>query len=803
MPDGRSRRFAGFELDAWGRLHRDGRPVRIQPQPVRVLTILVESAGQIVPRDQLQACVWDRGTFVEFDQGLNYCLRRIRLALGDDATNPRFVQTVKGQGYRFIAPVEILPDAPPQERKTRASDRSTGWPTIPDRLIGRDHDVARIDSLLRDNRIVTLTGPGGVGKTRLALEIGLRRRVTAGVNAYWIDLTRATHADDVVVLCAEAVGLADTGKGSLLGRLQDWLGLRNALLIFDNFERMLAAAPLLLDLSAPNGAASMLATSRISLSLRGEHEYRVPPLRWTSEPADVHERQPPAVSLFFDRFHAHAGGDAIQPSPGDVAALCERLDGLPLAIELAAARATVMSVPELVARDRIVALLPAAARDVPARQQTLRRTLEWSYDLLGPVERAALRVLATFVGGFTIEAATHALIQTGVAADEAAAMDAVSTLRQHSLVSAAAASSSAIRLRMLETIREFCLEVAPADERAAAQDAHAVWVRLLFERESPQLRTGRDVLSMERLFDDEPNLRAALRWAAEARTADLLGLATAAFWFWYTANLFGELRRWMFTATAEARGRDDVSAQARCVSSALCALAAYHMGAFEDTARLVAEVVAVPVDPFAATVAECLRGALLAHEGRLAEAESVIGGGRERAHALADPWLEGLAAVVGAHCAALGADHAAAFERSREAPRSIGFLDVWLDLTCGLEAVMLERLDEASNRFRRFLSQRYGAYRPIRQLAGAFEGLGYIADRRGATVQAALLLATADRWRRQTVPLFKVWIREHERALASVRAALGERFEHVWTQGQSLSLDEALALAADVAGRDS
>jgi hypothetical protein len=362
-----------------------------------------------------------------------------------------------------------------------------------------------------------------------------------------------------------------------------------------------------------------------------------------------------------------------------------------------------------------------------------------------------------------------------------------------------------MRLRMLETIREFCLDVQPPDERTVARHVHAAWVRLLFERESPRLRTQRDVESMARLFDDEANLRAALRWTDEtASAAELLGFAMAAFWFWYTANLFGDHRRWMFGAIEKARAAGGVNAAARGVAAALCALCTYHMGAFDETARLVDEVGAVPVDAFAVTLADCLRAALLAHEGRLAAAESLIDSARHRARSAADPWLEGLAGVVGAHCAALAGDRAAALDRCREAPRGIGFLDVWLDLTGGLEAVMLGRVDEALPLFDRLLSQRYGSYRPIRQLAGAFEGLAYVSDRRGTPQTAALLLATADRWRRESgIPLFKVWMAEHERALASTRAALGARFDQVWSRGRSLSLDEALALATGVArGRE-
>jgi hypothetical protein len=195
-----------------------------------------------------------------------------------------------------------------------------------------------------------------------------------------------------------------------------------------------------------------------------------------------------------------------------------------------------------------------------------------------------------------------------------------------------------------------------------------------------------------------------------------------------------------------------------------------------------------------------LRGALLAYDGRQEEAESAIADARDRSRALQEPWLEALAALVGGHAASLADQHEVAYDRLRRAPRGVGFLDTWLDLTLGLEALTLNRLNEAVRSIRPVLGQRYGSYRPLRQLAAAFEAYGYVCDRRGEPEPAALLLAAADRRRRETaLPLLKAWLREHDRAMANVRRGLGARFDEVWARGTTLTLDGAIALAEAVA----
>jgi predicted ATPase/DNA-binding winged helix-turn-helix (wHTH) protein len=794
-------RFGAFELHpAAHLLLRDGQRVFLTARALDVLILLVESRDRVISRDEIFHRLW-HGTVVE-DNNLSQQISRIRRVLGPFGDRQSWIATVPGRGFQFVGPVSedvraLLPHPAASPRITPASP----WPVMPDSILGRDRDLTCINELLARHAIVTLTGPGGVGKTRLAVEVAHPWRAT-GDGAYWIDLTRAGRPDEVLPLVAEAIGLADTGVRSLGTRVQEWLHDRRTLLVFDNFEHVLTAAPLLLELRAAGTAAVMLVTSRSPLLVRGEYEYPIGPLRWNADASPAGEASlvdSPAVRLFFDRFRAHGHPVQHAVNPAEVSALCERVDGLPLAIELVAARASLIPVRDLLKRDRIIDLLPEGTRDAPARQQSLQRTLEWSYELLPPPARNALRTLAVFNGGFTTGAAIGVLLATRVAPDEIAALDLIATLRQHSLLSFTGDRGTVIRMRMLETVREFSLGLAPPDENAIARTAHAIWFQHMFEREASEIRSSRAAGSMERLLAEHGNLRSALRWTAESGpAATLVDLATAASWFWHTANLFAEGREWTWLAVEKSRAAGDVSEQARCRVLAASALMSFHLGRFHETEDLLKDLSACPADRCAATLGQCLRAAILAYDDRLPEADALSQHALREAVALQDSWLQGLAALVGGHCASLRDDHLTAHDRLNGAPRGLGFLDLWVTLTLGLEKIMLERVSEAILCFRGALLQRYGSYVPIRQCAGAFEGLAYVCDRRGNHETAVLLLASADRWRRETAPLLKAWMAEHNRAVTSGRRSLGSRFDDVWLEGQSLTLDEAVAIAREV-----
>jgi predicted ATPase/DNA-binding winged helix-turn-helix (wHTH) protein len=800
-------RFGPFLLDPQSRrLRRGGVPVRATSKAFDLLVLLIEARDRVISRNEIFDRLWP-DTAVE-DNNLSQQVHRIRRLLGSDEAAGAPIATIPGRGFRFLWSVEIddQPDALPWPATDVVDAPSeidgSRWPALLDRLVGREGDLASVQALVREHPFVTLSGPGGVGKTRLAAAVGWRLREDLSDGAYWIDLTRATRPDDLVALTAEAVGLADAGGRAPILRLREWLAERDALLVFDNFEHVLDAAPLLLQLQSPASTLRFLVTSRVLLGVRGEREYVVPPLSWQYAPAsgglDAY-RETPAVRLFLDRYGMHAGStraDALDP--GEIAALCARLDGLPLAIELAAARARLVPPADLLSRQRLAAFLPQALRDVPARQQSVIRSIAWSYDLLDPVDRQALRTLSVFTGGFSAPAGAAVLSSAGATGDEAAAYDAIDRLRQHSLLTFDGSAPTA-RLRMLETVREFCQELGTHDDDGRAHRAHAAWVCREFDAAADALRSADHVRAMERLIPDHANLLTALRWSAEVHDDALAALASAGSPFWHTANLFREGCEWLDLAIARTSSDRTPTRAASADLLAGSALMRFHAGLWADCRARVEALRTVEAGTSATVLGLCLDAGLLAYGGDPATASVNSRRALAAANALGESWLVALAGVFDAFASSLLGDHDAAYHRLAGTPRNIGFLDLLIDVNQALQALLTARLTEAADLFGSRLHQRYGSYIPVRQIAGAIEGLGYVSERRGEMRTAALLLASADRLRSATAPLSPVWFAEHDRAVASVRAAFGDRFDHVWAEGASLSLDETCALAAQTA----
>ncbi len=797
-------RFGAFLLDVDGRrLQRDGASLRVTSKAFDVLVLLVQRRDRIVSRNEVFDRLWPE-TAVE-DNNLSQQVHRIRRQLGTDADGISAIATMPGRGFRFVWPVEEVA-APASWPPALPANRSSGgasWPTSVDPLLGRAEQLDEIHALVRSQQFVTLTGPGGVGKTRLAADVGWRMRDELPDEARWIDLTRATRPEDVVSLTAEALGLADAGGRGPIVRLRDWLADWDGLLVFDNFEHVLDAAPMLLQLRAPASTMRFLITSRVLLGVRGEHEYAVAPLPWGGGDGDVDDRscrESPAVRLFLERYSAHvAAEDANTFDARDVAALCARLDGLPLAIELAAARARLVPPAELVGRDRLASFLPRALKDVPARQQSILQSIAWSYGLLDPRGQAALRVLAVFTGGFSARAGASVLVATGVIPDEAEAYDRIDQLRQHSLIAFERRDRSA-RLRMLETVREFCVETGNASEDARARAAHAAWVTALFVAESSALRSGQHVRAMEHLMADHGNLLAALRWSGQAGEVRLLVAATlAGVAFWHTANLFREAREWIDFALERTHGQDDIDEALRARLIAASALMAFHAGDWECCRARVDAILASEAVGEPAVLARCLDAGACAYTGDPAGALRRSRTALAAAEAHGERWLEGLAAIMDGFASSLVGDHEGAYRRLARTPRDIGFLDLWIDVNLALQALLLGRVEEAARLFGGRLRQRYGTFVPLRQIAAAIEGLGYVACHRGEWRTSVLLLAAAERLRNQTAPLSPVWFDEHDRAIDRVRTACRDRFDTLWAEGASLSLEEALGLAAQVA----
>src|ERR1700688_210567 len=464
------------------------------------------------------------------------------------AKNPRDRYDSTHDLARDLAAIrDRLPEAPSRHLAPRINT----LPSQATAFIGREREVAAVKELLlrEDVRVVTLTGPGGIGKTRLALQVAseLRERFDGGI--CFIPLAAVSDASLIPSIIAQGCGIRETGRPVSIQSLKEYLqDLRsNLLLFFDNFEHMLAAAPVVAELISVAPRLRVLVTSRAPLHIYGEYEFPVPTLALP----DLQRRTSreilstnPAIALFMARAIAvKPNFELTAENARAVATICTRLDGLPLAIELAAARIKLLSPSAMQSRlESSLQLLTGGAKDLPMRQQTLRATMDWSYDLLSPAEQTLFRRLSVFVGGCTLEGVeavcnTKQDLQIDV-------LDGMGSLVNNSLVRQVEQSAGEPRLALLDTVREYGLErLATSGEEPAIRRAHAAYCLVLAE-ECASLATDPAQRGWVSLLEVEHNnCRAALDWLTRTGNAEWgLRLGAALFQFWETREYLSEGR---------------------------------------------------------------------------------------------------------------------------------------------------------------------------------------------------------------------------------------------------------------------
>lgn len=427
-------------------------------------------------------------------------------------------------------------------------------------LIGRLTEVAEVVALLRrrEVRLLTLTGAGGAGKTRLALEAARRVGPDFADSVAFVPLAPLRDAALVIPAITYALGLPDQGDRPALTRLQDALRDRDMLLVLDNFEHVAEAAIEVATLLTAAPRLTILTTSRARLHIVGEHSYPVPPLALTDAgqlPSPGALAQVDAVALFLTRVRARLPDFQLtEANAREVAAICTRLDGLPLAIELAAARAALLSPRMLLARlDHRLALLTGGPYDLPERQRTLRAAIDWSYDLLDVSEQLLFGRLAVFAGSWSLEAAEAVTDAVGLLATSA--LDGLQALLEKHLIQRASDVGGEPRFTMLETIREYALErLSERGEAAVTQQTHAQYYLALAETAAPALHGPEQIAWFDRLDAEQANLRVALAWLLETgEVVDTLRLAGALHWFWHVRGHYAEGRAWLERALAQAQ----------------------------------------------------------------------------------------------------------------------------------------------------------------------------------------------------------------------------------------------------------
>ena len=706
----------------------------------------------------------------------------------------------------------VLPDLPADFPPPRTIERrGPALPVPPTALLGREHEVAAVRALLLGEgvRLVTLTGPGGIGKTRLGLQVAAELSEHFGDGVFFVSLAPISDPALVAPTIARALNLREIERGTRPPEeiLEAYLAGKRVLLLLDNFEQVTAAAPLVADLLAQCPGLSALVTSREPLHLRGEREYPLPPLALPSTPADATTlARYPATALFLERALAVKPDFTIaDTTAAAIAEICARLDGLPLAIELAAARVKHLSPEALVARlSSRLGLLTAGPRDLPDRQRTLRDAIAWSYDLLAPAEQMLFRRLAVFAGGCTLEAA-EAICPAGGGL-EIDVLEGLASLTDKSLVREADTGvEHEPRYTMLETIREFSLEqLAASGEADALRRAHADYFLDLAQRAEPFLTGAQQGLWLERLDREHGNLRLALAWARDSGASALgLRLAAAIWRFWYTRGDLSEGRGWLEellarTAAPEAGALQLQSIRARALVGAATLSSiqfdpdrATMQG--EESLRLGREL------GDKAVMADALNvlGLLALHRGDVARAAALCAEGLALDRELGDPWATARALLSLGQSAYAQANYAhagALFTEGLALMRQAGSISHSATALLYLGHVAREQGDlaRAARNYRESLAMSQGLGDKLRMARG-LEGLATLGGVQGHAAHAARLLGAAAAVREtlgaSVHPLDRTAI---DRATTALRAQLGaEAFAAAWEAGHALELDEA------------
>jgi predicted ATPase/tRNA A-37 threonylcarbamoyl transferase component Bud32 len=437
-------------------------------------------------------------------------------------------------------------------------------------IIGREKEIAEIKNLLLQSnvRLVTLTGVGGTGKTRLAQAVAQELSPDFPDGVFFVELAAVTVAEFVVSTVAQSLGLKESGGKPILEILKDFLRDKKTLLVIDNFEQVSEAAPQIRELlSAPQ--IRILITSRTLLRLSAEREFVVPPLAAPSEISQISRdeaAQYEAVKLFVERAQKAKPNFALtEENARHIAEICARLDGLPLAIELAAARVKILSPHAILTKlENRLQLLTGGARDLPVRQQTMRGAVEWSYELLSEDEKRLFRRLAVFEGGFTFEAAEAVCGGQNVKEPPASGdrlsptvffslptnvLDGVTSLVEKSLLVPKEQANGDARFQMLEVVREYALDaLETGNEAKAMRRTHADYFVAFGEEAESHLLATESTEWLHRLEEEHENLRAALEWLLETSAAKAAQLAGALRNFWFIHNHLTEGRKWLQAA---------------------------------------------------------------------------------------------------------------------------------------------------------------------------------------------------------------------------------------------------------------
>jgi predicted ATPase/class 3 adenylate cyclase len=698
-----------------------------------------------------------------------------------------------------LTPADLPTEFPP----LRSLRPPTNVPQQLEPLIGRHDDLQALRSKLLDSRVrlVTVTGPGGIGKTKLCVAVALDLLDDFTSGAFFVDLTTATTADLVASRIAQDLLVLVEGDRQAVDVLIEHVGDKHMLLVLDNFEQALAASGMVRRLLQSSPNLTVLTSSRVLLSIQGETEYALAPLGLPNDGTSDEVKRSDAARLFVERAaKARPDFEVTKENSSTIAAICNLLDGLPLALELAAARVKLMTPESLLGRlDNRLKLLTGGSRDAPARHRALRTTIGWSYDLLSESERALFRDLSVFSGGATLEAAEY------VGGDEADVLDGLAALIDHSLVRQR--DDEVVRFSMLQTIRDYALELLSDHEgEAAVRDRHAHFYLELAE--SFAAGESDETSAHARIDTEHDNMRAALTWWLDRANEQLepnaglaLRLAVALGRFWYRHGHAVEGSEWLERTLAN---RMDGLEDARANGLRLLGVLMDQRGDLERGARLFGEALA----SFRAMGDRVREGACLNSLGVVARssrdferAESLLTESVAIRRELQDS--SGMSSSL-SNLAILYMDLGET-QRARELFAETMKLDQergdeWgvavTSLNLGVAKLELQEVQPADELVKSSV-QSFVKLDDLDGVAEGFEGLAGIAVTQGKFVRAARLAGAANSLRSALgIPLGEVDRIRLDRWLSEPRKRLGkEGFDAAWAEGGGMTTDQAIDYA--------
>lgn len=769
----------------------EGRPVAMEPKVFAVIAELLRQQGRLLTRDDLLDAVWGH-RFVT-PSTLNRAITLARRAFGDDAGKPRYIQTVHSAGYRFIAPCAALAASPAAPAAAVAAPEPArfGPPfalRLPERLeplVGRGAELAALCDLVQTHRCVTVLGPGGIGKTRCALE-GARQSAPSFPDGVWFfDLSATERAADWLERLASGLGIPAGAPDAILPAIADVLKERRALLVVDNCEQFASElAGSILKVQHATKHLVILATSRRAFDFAGEQRYVLPPLR-VPEPVDgaspsieqIHASE--AVELLVKRVRAIRPDFVLDASnAGQMADICRTLDGLPLALELASARFSLLSAGQVLGR--LVERFRFLENDSalwPPRHRSLRELLDWSFSLLSPSEQRLLNWSAVFAQSWSIDALIVLAQAQGLNATSA--MDLLSGLIAHSLVSVVPGKTPA-RYRLLETVREYALaRLRDTGEEDAARLAHLEAMTQVYQQAHEETRGGRMREHVQQLILDWANIDAAIDTAASRPAGRQAGarLIGALVLLGKSQGNYLGMRLWCQRVLAQP---PDGAGADRARAVLTLGLLQFHTFTttpwMPDALPEAIRLARLGDDAWAQAYAHAYHAMSLANDGaRLSEAASNAACAAELATRAGDETLAALACLARAWVHFAHDDPAAALQALSLAPdarddlHQSHFIEMY-------RALAYYRLGHSAAAARHWLAsiEFVAGLANLRAMAGSIEGCGYLAGARGDLRASARLLGAAEAIRDRTgIPLFRLWSGSQAEARHRLDVGLG------------------------------